>query len=62
MKNVLIAFEILNWEKAVPPTYQDICCHMIFVIRMEDFWRKVSFVAGGHTTDTPHAMPYASVV
>jgi hypothetical protein len=29
---------------------------------MEDFRRKARFVAGGHTTDTPHAMTYASVV
>jgi hypothetical protein len=35
---------------------------MIFDVKMEDFRRKASFVAGGHTTDTPHAMTYASVV
>jgi hypothetical protein len=29
---------------------------------MEDFRRKARFVAGGHTTDTPHAMTYASFV
>jgi hypothetical protein len=29
---------------------------------MEDFRRKAWFVAGGDTTDTPHAMTYASVV
>jgi hypothetical protein len=62
MNNVRISFKILNEEESVPPTYQDIRCHMIFDVKMEDFWRKARFVAGGHTTDTPHAMTYASVV
>jgi hypothetical protein len=35
---------------------------MIFDVKMEDFRRKASFVSGGHTTDTPHAMAYSSVV
>jgi hypothetical protein len=35
---------------------------MIFYVKMEDFLRKARFVAGGHTTDTPHAMTYAIVV
>jgi hypothetical protein len=35
---------------------------MIFDVKMEDFRLKARFVAGGHTTDTPHAMTYASVV
>jgi hypothetical protein len=62
MKNVRIAFKIINGEESVPPTYQDIPCHMIFDVKMEDFWRNARFVAVGHTTDTPHAMTYASVV
>jgi hypothetical protein len=35
---------------------------MIFDVKMEDFRCKARFVAGGHNTDTPHAMSYASVV
>jgi hypothetical protein len=35
---------------------------MIFDVKMEDFRRKARFVASGHTTYTPHAMAYASVV
>jgi hypothetical protein len=62
MKNFRIAFKILNGDESVPPTYQQIRCHMIFDIKMEDFLRKVRFVAGVHTTDTTHAMAYASVV
>jgi hypothetical protein len=62
MKNFRIAFNILNVEESVHPTYQDIRCHMIFDVKMEYFRRKARFVTGGHTTDTPHAMTFASVV
>jgi hypothetical protein len=62
MKNVRIAFQILNDDDDIPPTYQEIRCHMIFDVKMEDFRRKARFVAGVHTTDTPHAMTYARVV
>jgi hypothetical protein len=57
MKNVRIAFKIMNGDKSAPPTYQEIQFHMIFDVKMEDFRHKVRFVAGGHTPDTPHAMP-----
>jgi hypothetical protein len=56
MKNVRIAFKILNGDESVPTTYQEICCHMIFDVKMEDFRRNARFVAGGHTPHTPHAM------
>jgi hypothetical protein len=62
MKNARIAFKILNGKESVPPNYQEIRCHMIFDVKMEDFRRKAPFVAGGHKTDTPHAMTYVSVV
>jgi hypothetical protein len=62
MKNFRISFKILNGEETPPPTYQEIRCHMIFYVKMEDFRRKARFVAGGHTTDTPHEMTYSSVV
>jgi hypothetical protein len=61
MKNFRIVFQTLNDGDAIPPTYQDIRCQ-IFDVKMEYFRRKSRFVAGGHTTDTPHAMRYASVV
>jgi hypothetical protein len=35
---------------------------MIFDVKMEYFHHKARFVAGGNTTDTPHAMTDASVV
>jgi hypothetical protein len=62
MKNVRIAFKILNEDDAIPPTYQEIRCHVIFDVNMEDFWHNARFVAGGHTTYKPHAMTYASVL
>jgi hypothetical protein len=62
MNNVRIEFQILNDDEAIPTTYEEIRWHMIFDVKMEDFWHKARFVAGGHTTDTQHAMTYASVV
>ena len=35
---------------------------MIFDVKMEDFRCKSRLVAGGHMTDTPAAITYASVV
>jgi hypothetical protein len=55
MKNVSIAFKILNRDESFPPTYHEIRCHMIFGVKMEYFRRKARFVAGGHTPDTTYA-------
>ena len=62
MKNVRVAFQILDENEEVPIGYKFFCCHMIFDIKMEDFRRKARLVAGGHMTDTPAAITYASVV
>ncbi len=35
---------------------------MIFDVKMEDFRRKAQLVAGGHMTDVPPIVTYASVV
>jgi hypothetical protein len=56
MDNLRIAFKIMNGDESVPPTYEDIRCHVIFDVKMG------KYVAGSHTTDTQHAMTYASVV
>ena len=64
MRNVRPAFEV--WEKDVElikPGYQQIKCHMIFDVKMgEYFRRKARFVAGGHSTETPTSLTYSSVV
>ena len=58
------AFE--EWDKPqdeIPIRYQELRCHLIFNVKMgENFRRKARFVAGGHTTETPSALTYASVV
>jgi hypothetical protein len=62
MKNVRVAFHILPDGTTAPRGYNKIPCHMIFDVKMADFTRKARLVAGGHLTDTPSAMTYASVV
>jgi hypothetical protein len=37
MAKVWIAFWTLNDDESIPPTYQQICCHMVYVMKMEDF-------------------------
>ena len=37
-------------------------CHMVFDVKMEDFRRKARLVAGGHMTEAPPTVTYASVV
>jgi hypothetical protein len=45
-----------------PPGYQYMECHMVFDIKLDGFKRKARLVAGGHMTDAPAVMTYASVV
>jgi hypothetical protein len=40
MKKVHIAFKQLKPDEVVPPTYQQIRCHLIFDVKMEDFHQK----------------------
>lgn len=69
MKHVIPAFE--EWEEGDVEEarkgkkligYQEIKCHTIFDIKMENFQRKARFVAGGHTTQPPDSITYSSVV
>ena len=55
MKNIRPALKVYEGDiKDLPPGYQCIRCHMVFDIKFgEDFRRKVRFIAGGHTTETP---------
>jgi Reverse transcriptase (RNA-dependent DNA polymerase) len=61
MKNVRLAFNIM--EECVKPSvgYQCIPFHMIFDVTM-DFTRKAQFVAGGHMMEAPTSLTYSSVV
>ncbi len=68
MKNVRVAFQCWNGDgQGLGPSslqgYQEIKCHIVFDIKMDDeFTRKARLVAGGHTTETPASSTYSSVV
>eukprot|EP00804_Cyclotella_cryptica_P030525 CCRYP_020633-RA/>CCRYP_020633-RA protein AED:0.28 eAED:0.28 QI:0/0/0/1/0/0/4/0/472 len=62
MKNVRVAFKILDDGEGPPPCFQFIRCHVIFDIKMEDCRRKARLVAGCHVTDVPPTITYLSVV
>jgi hypothetical protein len=62
MKNVCVALKILPDGTSAPNGYQRIHCHMVFNVKMEDFFRKSHLVTGGHMTKAPPTITYASVV
>ena len=58
-----MAFEVFEGKESELVGYQNIKCHMIFDVKMgENFCRKARMVAGGHMTETPSSITYASVV
>lgn len=61
MKTVFPAFEILEDGALAPVGFQKIPCHIVFDIKM-DLTRKCRYVAGGHKTEPPASITYASVV
>ncbi len=62
MREVRIAFNILPDGGSALIGYQKIPCHMIFDMKMEDFRQKARPAAGGHFTEAPATITYASVV
>jgi hypothetical protein len=62
MKNVRVAFDIKEKHAMPPIGHQEIRCHGIFDVKMDGFARKYRMVAGGHTTEAPQTLTYASVV
>jgi len=62
MTKVRVAFNILNDDAPLPPAHQQIRCHLIYDIKMENFQWKAHLVAGGHMTVVPATLTYASVV
>ncbi|KAI2491971.1 Reverse transcriptase (RNA-dependent DNA polymerase) [Fragilaria crotonensis] len=63
MAKVQVAFEVLEDGTLPPPTFQEIKCHLVFDVKMEDFQQKARLVAVGHMTESPPAfVTYASVV
>ena len=61
MGAVAKAFQILDSDALDPAGYTKIKVHMVFDIK-PDFTRKARLVAGGHLTDPPSSITYASVV
>ena len=59
MKNVRIAFEVMDDDEIIPAGYQQIKGHIIFDVKLENFRRKARYVAGGHTTEAPKVLTYA---
>ena len=62
MENVCLAFRIGADGETIPIGYQKIRCHLFFDIKQEDFRCKTRLVAGGHTTEAPATITYASVM
>ena len=63
IRNVRVAFKLMEDDDKLPPGYQYMDCHMIFDIKFgEGFRRKARMVAGGHMVDTPAHLTYASYV
>ena len=62
MEAVRVAFKILDDNVEPPPGSQYMQCHMIFEVKLDGFRCKARLVAGGHMTDAPPVMTYASVV
>jgi hypothetical protein len=65
MKNVRVAFRIVDGppRTRLPAGYQHILCHLVFDIKMDTYQFKARTVlGGGHMTETPASMTYASVV
>lgn len=63
MSKVGIAFQVLKDDESPPPTFQEMHCHLVYDVKMENFQRKARLVAGGHMTHiSSAAMTYASVV
>jgi hypothetical protein len=61
MKNVSVAFEIMEKDEELPGGYTLATCHIIFDVKM-DFTRKARYVLDGHKTDEPKGSTYAGVV
>ena len=62
MENVRVAFKELPDGKSVSMGHQFVQCHMVFDVEMEDFRHKERLVAGGHMTEAPATITYASIV
>ena len=56
-----VAFKIID-DETIPRDYQFLRCHMIFDVKIEDFFRIARFIAGGHMTKAPVDMTCAGIM
>ena len=61
MKNVGVAFNILEDDQPIPVGHALLKVHMVLDIKA-DFTRKARLVAGSHLLPTPNVNAYAGVV
>ena len=61
MKDVGMAFKILNDGEHVPVGYTEASGHLVWDVKM-DFTRKARWVLDGHKTEAPNISTYAGVV
>ena len=61
MRNVTLAFEILDEDEELPKGYKPAPYHIIFDIKMDLTW-KARHVLYGHVTPDPDGSTYAGVV
>ena len=62
MKNVRVAFKIMDDDDPITVGHQHIRCHGIFDMKMDSFQKYFIMVAGGHMTEAPARLTYASVI
>jgi hypothetical protein len=60
MRNVKVAFHVLDNKQNLPVGYLQISCQLLFNDKL-DFAHKTRLVADGHVTDPPSIITYASV-
>ncbi len=62
MRNVSVAFEIMENDENLPPGFSLATCHMVFDVNMDLFTRKPRYVLDGHKTSDPKGSTYAGAV
>jgi hypothetical protein len=62
MNNNSKAFNILEEGARTPVGHTFVMCHMVFDVKQGSLQRKARLVAGGHMTEPPPSITYASVV
>jgi hypothetical protein len=62
MKNVRVAFNILEGNQVMLVGHQEVKCHGILDIEKDGFARKFQMVEGGHMIEARATLTYASVV